>query len=162
MYSSVKPRVKFDSNLGGEFCCHLGVRQGECLSPLLFSLYLNDIEETFVNSGLECIDIDMFKMFMLLHVDSIVIFANSPEELQQSLDVLFNYCNRWKLTVNVSKTKVMVFRKGGMIPRNRAFFCNGERLGIVKDFKYLGMVFTTGGSFLEVQNTLEDKLRKQF
>ena len=88
----------------------------------MFSLNLNDIEETFVNSGLEGIDIDMFKMFMLLYADDIVIFANSAEELQQSLDVLLNYCNRWKLTVNVSKTKVMVFRKGGMLPRNMAFF----------------------------------------
>ena len=76
----------------------------------MFSLYLNDIEETFVNSGLEGIDIDMFKMFILLYADDIVIFANSAEELPQSLDVLLNYCYRWKLTVNVSKTKVMVFR----------------------------------------------------
>ena len=160
MYSSVKSRVKFDNKLGGEFCCNLGVRQGECLSPLLFSLYLNDIEETFVNSGLEGIDIDMFKMFMLLYADDIVIFANSAEELQQSLDVLLNYCNRWKLTVNVSKTKVMVFRKGGMLPRNMAFFYNGERLEKVKEFKYLGMVFTTGGSFSEAQNTLAGQAQK--
>ena len=160
MYSSVKSRVKFDNKLGGEFCCNLGVRQGECLSPLLFSLYLNDIEDTFVNSGLEGIDIDMFKMFMLLYADDIVIFANSAEELQQSLDVLLNYCNRWKLTVNVSKTKVMVFRKGGMLPRNMAFFYNGERLEIVKEFKYLGMVFTIGGSFSEAQNTLAGQAQK--
>ena len=126
----------------------------------MFSLYLNDIEETFVNSGLEGIDIDMFKMFMLLYADDIVIFANSAEELQQSLDVLLNYCNRWKLTVNVSKTKVMVFRKGGMLPRNMAFFYNGERIEIVKEFKYLGMVFTTGGAFSEAQNTLAGQAQK--
>ena len=47
MYSSVKSRVKFDNKLGNEFYCNLGVRQGECLSPLLFSFYLNDIEEQF-------------------------------------------------------------------------------------------------------------------
>ena len=126
---------------------------------ILFSLYLNGIEETFVNSGLEGIDIDMFKMNMLLYADDIVIFANSAEELQQSLDVLLNYC-KWKLTVNVSKTKVMVFRKGGMLPRNMAFFYNGERLEIVKEFKCLGMVFTTGGSFSEAQNTLVGQAQK--
>ena len=57
MYSSVKSRVKFDNKLGNEFCCNLGVRQGESLAPLLFSFYLNDIEEQFINSGLEGIDI---------------------------------------------------------------------------------------------------------
>ena len=85
----------------------------------------------------------MFKMLMLLYADDIVMFANSVEELQQSLDLLLNYCNIWKLTVNVSKTKVMVFRKGVMLPRNMSFYYNGERLEMVKEFKYLGMVFTT-------------------
>ena len=51
----------------------LGVRQGECLSPLLFSLYLNNIEEQYINSCLEGIDVNMFKMFMLLYADDIVI-----------------------------------------------------------------------------------------
>ena len=39
MYSVVKSRVKYDNKLGNEFVCSLGVRQGECLSPLLFSLF---------------------------------------------------------------------------------------------------------------------------
>ena len=42
MFSCVKSRVKYCNKLGKEFDCILGVRQGECLSPLLFSLYLND------------------------------------------------------------------------------------------------------------------------
>lgn len=45
MYSSVKSRVKFCNKLGYEFLCQLGVRHGECLSPMLFSLSLNNIEE---------------------------------------------------------------------------------------------------------------------
>ena len=93
MYSSVKSRVKFDSKLGNEFNCTLGVKQGECLSLLLFSLYLNDIEEQFINSGLDGIDVNMFKMFMLRYADDIVIFANSADELQHGLDLLLNYCN---------------------------------------------------------------------
>ena len=51
--------------------------QGECLSPRLFSLYLNDIEEQFMNSGIE--SIDTFKLFLLLYTDGIVSFANNPE-----------------------------------------------------------------------------------
>ena len=47
MYRSVKSRVKSCNKLGNEFYCKLCVRQGECLSPLLFSMFLNDIEEEF-------------------------------------------------------------------------------------------------------------------
>ena len=160
MYSSVKSRVKFDNKLGNEFYCNLGVRQEECLSPLLFSFYLNDIEEQFINSGLEGIDINMFKVFLLLYADDIIIFSNTAEELQQSLDLLLEYCNKWKLTINVSKTKVMVFRKGGMLPQNMTFYYNGQKLEIVKEFKYLGLVFTVGGSFAGAQNILAGQAQK--
>ena len=78
---------------------------------MLFALYLNDIEEQFINLGLDGIDVDMFKIFVLLYADDIVIFANTQEQLQNSLDLLLEYCNKWKLTINVSKTKVMVFHK---------------------------------------------------
>ena len=47
MYNSVKSRVKYCNELSSEYECHLGVRQGECLSPFLFSMYLNDIENIF-------------------------------------------------------------------------------------------------------------------
>ena len=51
MYRSVKLRVKYCNKLGNASYCKLCVRQGECLSPLLFSMFLNDIEEEFVLSG---------------------------------------------------------------------------------------------------------------
>ena len=38
-------RVKYANVLSDSFVCNLGVRQGESLSPFLFSMYLNDIEE---------------------------------------------------------------------------------------------------------------------
>jgi hypothetical protein len=37
------------------------------------------------------LDVNMFKIFLLLYADDIVIFANSPEELQKSIDLLNNY-----------------------------------------------------------------------
>lgn len=160
MYATVKSKIKFCNKIGNEFFCSLGVRQGECLSPLLFSLYLNDIEEQFIQSGLEGLDINMFKVFMLLYADDIVIFSKTAEELQSGLDLLSEYCQRWKLSINVSKSKVLVFRKGGMLPRDMTFIYEGAPLEIVKSFKYLGVVFTSGGSFAEAQNTLAGQAQK--
>ena len=160
MYENVKSRVKFCDKIGNEFFCSLGVRQGECLSPLLFSLFLNDIEEHFFYSGIEGLDLHMFKICMLLYADDIVIFSNTAEELQSGLEALSEYCACWKLKVNVSKTKILVFRKGGILPRNLVFTYEGEPLEIVKSFKYLGVVFSTGGSFSETQSTLAGQAQK--
>ena len=95
-----------------------------------------------------------FKLFLLLYADDIGIFSKNAEELQAGLDLLVNYCNRWKLKVNVDKTKIMVFRNGGVLPRKLMFYYNGQQLEIVNKFRYLGVVFTPGGSFSECQNTL--------
>jgi hypothetical protein len=46
----------------------------------------------------------MFKMFLILYADDIVIFANRCIELQNSLDALYEYCCKWKLVVNSEKT----------------------------------------------------------
>ena len=97
---------------------------------------------------------------MLLYADDIVIFSDTAEDLQRSLDLLLEYCNRWKLKINVSKTKIMVFRKGSILPRNLIFYYDGTQVEIVKQFKYLGLVFTVSGSFTEAQNTLSGQAQK--
>ena len=52
MYRDVKSKVKFNNKLSDEFSCMTGVRQGECLSPILFAMYINDIEKEFITRGL--------------------------------------------------------------------------------------------------------------
>ena len=99
---------------------------------------------------------------MLLYADDIVIFSKSSKELHIGLDVLVNYCNRWKLKVNIDKTKIMVFRKGGVLPRNLTFYYNGQQLEIVNKFEYLGVVFTASSSFSECKNTLAGQAQKAF
>ena len=50
------------------------------------------------------------------------------------LILLENYCDRWKLTVNATKTKVMIFRKGGRVNRNIRSIYKGNVLEIVSKF----------------------------
>ena len=54
----------------------------------------------------------------------------------------------------------MVFRKGGILPRNLVFNYNGTPLEIVTSFNYLGIVFTAGASFSEAQATLAGQAQK--
>ena len=160
MYAGIKSRVKYLNVLSDEFPCMLGVRQGECLSPFLFSMFLNDIEETFILKGYQGIEIYMTKLFLILYADDIVILAESAQSLQNGIDLLYEYCERWKLKVNVVKTKIVIFKKSGVLPRNLTFNFQGQNIEIVNSFKYLGIVFTQGGSFNEAQCTLADQAQK--
>jgi len=77
----------------------------------------------------------MLKMFFvwILYADDIVIFANSKEELQLSLNALYEYCQRWKMIVNINKTKVMVFRKSGRLTTLiTTFYYNNDELDSYK------------------------------
>ena len=121
-------------------------------------MFLNDLEDGFVTHGIEGIDIGLIKLFILLYADD--IFSGSAEGLQEGLNFLDAYCKRWKLKVNTSKTKVMVFREAGLLPRNLEFIFDNTVLEIVGKFTYLGVVFTSGGSFTEAQNTLAGQARK--
>ena len=48
----------------------------------------------------------------------------------------------------------MIIRKGGILPRNTVFHYNNSLIDIVSKFLYLGIVFTTSGSFTECQSKL--------
>lgn len=160
MYGTVTSRVKGLSQDVDSFECILGVRQGESLSPFLFAMYINDLEETMVNRGVRGLSIDTLKLFVLFYADDAVIFSDSRTGLQEGLDVLSDYCNRWKLVVNITKTKVVVFRAGGQLSRLDQWSYNGTILEIVDHFSYLGICMYYTGSFARTQLTLAKQGRK--
>ena len=130
------------------------------MSPFLFAMYLNDLEAELYLKGSDGIGIVMLKIFLLLYADDITIFARSAEELQNNLDRFHEYSIRYRLIVNTSKTKVMVFRRGGILPRNTKFYYNNFELAIVNTFSYLGIVFLTSGSFRNARKLFQGKRRK--
>lgn len=160
IYENVKSKVKYDTKLSESFDCYLGVRQGECLSPFLFAIYINDIEAELVDKDVSGVDIGLVKLFLLLYADDITLFSDTPEGLQEGFDALSAYCDRWKLKVNLEKTKIMVFRKGGSLPKDLKFYYKGNEVEIVSKFSYLGVVFTAGGSFSNAQTTLAGQAQK--
>ena len=124
-----------------------GVFQGESLSPFLFSMFLNDL-----NDNLKAIDdvgvkLDEWLMTLLLFADDMVIFSETRAGLQKGLDLLEQYCLNWGLVVNVNKTKCVAFRNGGRLVLLDKWTYHGEELETVNQYKYLGFVFGSSGKF---------------
>ena len=94
----------------------------------MFSLFLNDIELHLQENINVVIDIDRICVYLLLYVfaDDAALISDTRECVQNSLDSLFEYCCKWKLTVNVEKTKIMVFRKGGRLSNNDKWVYNNH------------------------------------
>ena len=134
------------------------MRQGENLSPFLFSLYLNDLEDFMTRHnvrGLSRVNEELsntfdiyLKIFILLYADDTILCSDCPKDLQLQLDVFSNYCKQYKLKVNINKTKCMTFSKGRN-PHNQTFKYNGENIENVSQFNYLGIVFTRTCTFTE-------------
>ena len=98
-------------------------------------------------------------MFILLYADDTVICSESPEMLQEALNRMSEYCDLWKLQVNVQKTKIMVFSRG-KIRKLPIFLYKNEKVEIVFDFKYLGLNFSYNNKFGIAQKHLYDKASK--
>ena len=86
-----------------------GVRQGDTLSPCLFSLFINELAVELKNLNIG-IDINGKTVCTLFYADDIVLFAENEEDLQRLIEHVYKWCNKWKMFVNSDKTKVVHFR----------------------------------------------------
>ena len=99
------------------------------------------------------------KLFLLLYADDTVIFAESQQELKQILKLFEHYCNIWKLKVNVSKTKIVVFSKKKS-NQNFSYEMFGEKISQQDDYNYLGLLFNYNGNFYKARKKLVDQAQK--
>lgn len=160
MYQKVKSCVKSCNNYSDYFEYAVGLRQGEVISPILFSLFVEDLElylQSNVDSGLH---IDDIVLILLLFADDMAILGKTPEELQANLNLLHTYCDNWGLKVNIAKTKIMVFRKRGRLLPNESWTYGGQNIEVVDDFNYLGTVFNYTGNYTLNQEHLIGKALK--
>jgi hypothetical protein len=160
LYKGAKSCVSGKNNvLSNFFSCLIGVRQGENLSPLLFAIFLNDLERFMASryGGLKYFkektsellsddDVEVFlNLFILLYADDTIILSESQTELQNALNGMMDYCVENKLQVNVEKTKVVIFSRGKI--RNVPIFKYGDDIvDCVTEYKYLGIIFAYNGS----------------
>lgn len=151
MFKGPKSRVILtDDHKTDYFFCNIGVKQGDSISPTLFACYLNDLSEqisatnlgvslSYENDENLTMDTTHFKVSNLLYADDIVLLAESENDIQQMLNVVYTWCKKWRMEVNLSKTNILHIRKKNQ-QRSRFNFKLGlQTVEYCKEYKYLGI-----------------------
>ena len=159
VYSDVKCKVKIGGEVGNEFSVTTGLRQGCVLSPLLFSLYVNDLMEVLRREEIG-VRVDNLIIPGLMFADDLVITAEKTSDLNRALEIVHRWCNQWKLRINAEKCSVVHFRKK-CVRRSIVEFGIGEKiLSMVSEYKYLGIVLNEFLNGEKMREALMDNGRK--
>ena len=152
--------MKVDGKITTPFPISQGVRQGCVLSPLLFNIFMAGLAKNLSveESGLK---LDSKKVNSLFWADDIVLLTEKREELEKLLKIVSDYCNINKLTINSKKTKCLIFNKTGRLIREKVSM-NGIPLENVREYKYLGFIFTPSGEIGTGLQDLRDRAFKSF
>ena len=81
------------------------------MSPLLFILFIADIEEYLRKRQEEGVIIGNKRVYALAYADDLAIIAETEEEIERMIKYLNRYFKDRELEVNAEKSKIMVFSK---------------------------------------------------
>ena len=140
LYNSVSCSVKVNDYMTDWFSVNQGVKQGCVLSPTLFSLYVNDLADEVSNMNIG-VHVNGVNIAILLYADDIVLIAESERDLQAMLSKVNEWCSKWRLQVNESKTKIVHFRAHSRTRSVFQFKFGNANLEYEENYRYLGFWF---------------------
>ena len=88
-----------------------------------------------------------------MYADDLVLISRTEIGLQGLIDKLGDYCTRWKMEVNIDKTKVIKFSGNGHKCKTN-FFYREKMIENVLNYKYLGLVFNASRTWSNAMENL--------
>ena len=135
IYKEATARVHLDDHVSGAFQIERGVRQGDPISPKLFTAA---IEEIFKKTNLkDGILIDDEHLKDLRFADDVALLTTDSEKMEKHLQLLNEESRKIGLKIHKGKTKFMT-----NYVNKRAIKMEGEEIEEVDDYKYLGQVIS--------------------
>ena len=150
LYEQMVGRVRYPRGFSEVIASTIGVKQGCPLSPTLFELYIDEVANYIARSGGDGIDLTGIQVHIMLYVDGIILISKSQDELQQHLHVVDDFSTQRGLTMNLGKTKVMIFHTFAPVRRQALFTLAGGRVEVVDPYVYLGITSTSRSRWFSI------------
>ena len=137
------------------FGVKVGLRQGCVMSPWLFNVFIDgvmrEVQQEVRETGVSLWDASRncaLKVGWLMYADDTVLVAGSEVELQKLVDEFGRVCRKRKLSVNISKSKVMKIG-GNQGTNDLNVSLNNRRMEEVDTYRYLGVDISSDGKMHE-------------
>ena len=117
-YDVVKARVRDGASLTESIHCLCGVKLGKVSSPVLFSLFINELALDIIKGGKHgtILTSTSVEIFIPLFADDIIFLSETAVGLQNQLNILHRSSEKLQLKVNFDKSNIIiVFQKGGYL-----------------------------------------------
>ncbi len=139
LYQNVQCCVCLNGWMSDWFHVKAGLKQGCLVSPILFSLYINDLAEEInaLDVGVKC---EEETVAILLFADDIILMAETEDDLQLLLNKLSSWCEKWQMKINAKKTQIIHFRPNSVQRTEYTFMCGMQSLSVVDRYRYLGLM----------------------
>ena len=132
----------------------VGVPQGSILGPLLFIIYINDI----IHSS------TVFKFIIFADDTTLYTTLDTQEDINDILNDELVQINNWlkvnKLSVNVAKTKAMLFHMPQKQIHNPRLTIAGSNIEFIDNFNFLGITINKHLNWTKHMDTLSAKIAK--
>lgn len=148
-YSNSSSSVVIDSSYSSPFPILQGVRQGAILSPLLYSIFVDELLDDLTSSKLGVM-IGSVHCPSPMYADDLALIANSAERLQLLLDIVYRYSSKWRYQFNSAKSAILVFgesTKSRLSARcNRAWHVGPDTIQEQDSYIHLGILRSVSNS----------------
>ena len=144
IYSNMHTFVRTNHSATEAFSCNTGTKQGDVTSAILFTLYINELLTFLRNKNHRGIFVteDTEDVICILFADDVANCADTAINLQLQLNSVSEFCNQTGLTINQTKTEMIVFKNSGPLRNYEHWTYNGESVNVVSIYKYMGLIFT--------------------
>lgn len=148
-------QVRLGNELSDIYPMENGIPQGSSISPVLFTLMMNDLSSCFP----EDINLAIF-------ADDVAIWASHrihfvlEQRINETLEKINTWCWNWGFKLSHSKTTAILFTKRHQIPQI-SLKLNSHEITFQKQIRYLGITFDSKLTYRQHINNLVVKCKKR-